>query len=149
MAAFKGMHVSPAKHSYWGLPRKWDYQTDRQTDRQTDTRTDRPGQSDPYVLLCFTGDTKTFILPSLEKPYITHYISYIKFVFLKTYVNVCFSKCLFSCYLTYVWWTEVYHLYVYHALNVCLKCVPFWGKVFCQKVNHTPPHHQTHAFTQC
>ena len=29
-------------------------QTDGQTDRQTD------GQSDPYVSLCFAGDTKTF-----------------------------------------------------------------------------------------
>ena len=33
-------------------------QTDTQTDRQTDGQTDA-GQSDPYVLLCFGGDTKT------------------------------------------------------------------------------------------
>ena len=32
VAAFQGMHVSPAKHSYAWLPRKCDYQTDR---RQT------------------------------------------------------------------------------------------------------------------
>ena len=42
MAAFRGMHVSPMKHSYAWLPRKCDYQqthththTHRQTDRQT------------------------------------------------------------------------------------------------------------------
>ena len=39
--------MSPAKHSYAGV-------TDGQTDGQTDD-----GQSDPYVSLCFTGDTKT------------------------------------------------------------------------------------------
>ena len=50
VAAFKGMHVSPAKHSYAWLPRKCDYRTDGQTDA---------GQSDPYVPLCFAGDTKT------------------------------------------------------------------------------------------
>ena len=34
---------------------------DRRTDRQTDGRTDRQtddGQTDPYVSLCFAGDTK-------------------------------------------------------------------------------------------
>ena len=36
VAAFQGMHVSPAKHSYVWLPRKCDYRTDRQTDGQTD-----------------------------------------------------------------------------------------------------------------
>ena len=38
VAAFQGMHVSPAKHSYAWLPRKCDYQesvTTGQTDRQT------------------------------------------------------------------------------------------------------------------
>ena len=30
VAAFRGMHVSPAKHSYAWLPRKCDYWTDRQ-----------------------------------------------------------------------------------------------------------------------
>ena len=45
------MHVSPAKHSYLWLPRKFDYTG------QTRTLTDT-GQSDPYVPLCFTGDTK-------------------------------------------------------------------------------------------
>ena len=46
-----------------------DGRTDRRTDRQTDGRTDRQtddGQSDPYVSLCFAGDTKTvFILVAL------------------------------------------------------------------------------------
>ena len=39
VAAFGGMHVSPAKHSYVRLPRKCDYQesvTTGQTDGQTD-----------------------------------------------------------------------------------------------------------------
>ena len=39
VAAFRGMHVSPAKHSYAWLPRKCDYRTDTRTDRQTDRRT--------------------------------------------------------------------------------------------------------------
>ena len=51
-AAFRGMHVPPAKHSYAWLPRKCDYRTDTHTHGQTDT-----GQSDPYVPLCFAGDT--------------------------------------------------------------------------------------------
>ena len=34
---------------------KCDRRTDRRTDRQTDRQTD--GQSDPYVSLCFAGDT--------------------------------------------------------------------------------------------
>ena len=38
--------MSPAKHSYGSV-------TDGRTDRQTDD-----GQSDPYVSLCFAGDTK-------------------------------------------------------------------------------------------
>ena len=37
-AAFRGMHVSPAKHSYAWLPKKCDYRTDRQMDGQTDRR---------------------------------------------------------------------------------------------------------------
>ena len=42
--AFRGMHVSPAKHSYAWLSRKCDYRTDRHTHTQTDA-----GQSDPDV----------------------------------------------------------------------------------------------------
>ena len=38
MAAFRGMHASPAKHSSAWLPRKCDYRTYRQTDGQTDRR---------------------------------------------------------------------------------------------------------------
>ena len=54
VAAFRGMHVSPAKHSYVSVT---DGRTDGQTDRRTDGRTE-DGQSDPYVSLCFAGDTK-------------------------------------------------------------------------------------------
>ena len=39
------------------LPRKRDYRTDTRTDGQQDTR-----QSDPYVPLCFAGDTKMTIM---------------------------------------------------------------------------------------
>ena len=38
VAAFRGMHVSPAKHSYAWLPRKIDYGTDTLTDGWTDIR---------------------------------------------------------------------------------------------------------------
>ena len=52
-AAFKGMHVSPAKHCYvWLL--------DRHTNRQTDA-----GQSYPYVPLCSQATQKPK-LPSLD-----------------------------------------------------------------------------------
>ena len=57
VAAFRGMHVSPAKHSHAWLPRKCDYWTDGRTDA---------GQSDPYVPLCFAGDTtKLFLYATL------------------------------------------------------------------------------------
>ena len=56
VAAFRGMHLSHAKHSYAWPPRKCDHWTDRQTDRWTDRETDA-GQSDPYVPLCFASDT--------------------------------------------------------------------------------------------
>ena len=58
MAAFQGMHMSPAKHSYVRLPRKCDFRTDTQTDGQADA-----GQSDLYVPLCFEGNTKNVIMP--------------------------------------------------------------------------------------
>ena len=63
VAAFRGMHVSPAKNSYARLPRKCDYagQTHAQTDRQMDRQTDA-GQSDPHVPLC---DTINQICPVL------------------------------------------------------------------------------------
>ena len=38
VAAFQGMHVSPAKNSYACLPRKCDYRTEGQMDRQTPDR---------------------------------------------------------------------------------------------------------------
>ena len=59
VAAFRGMHVSSVKHSYVWLPRKCDYQksvTTGQTHKQTDAR-----QSDPYMRLCFAGDTKMIL----------------------------------------------------------------------------------------
>ena len=54
MAAFRGMHVSPAKHSYASVTDGW-------TIIQTED-----GQSDPYVSLCFAGDTKITILTSIK-----------------------------------------------------------------------------------
>ena len=39
VAAFRGMHVSPAKHNYGWLPRKCDYRTDIQTEGRTDRQT--------------------------------------------------------------------------------------------------------------
>ena len=62
VAAFRGMHVSPAKHSSASVT---DGQTDRQTDRRTDRQTD-DGQSDPYVSLCFAGDTKSLFCSTSE-----------------------------------------------------------------------------------
>ena len=47
VAAFRGMHASPAKYSDASV-------TDGQTDGETDD-----GQSYPHVSLCFAGDTKT------------------------------------------------------------------------------------------
>ena len=38
VAAFPGMHVSPAKHSLESVTEKCDRRTERQTDRQTDGR---------------------------------------------------------------------------------------------------------------
>ena len=57
VAAFRRMHVSPANSSMR------DYQesvTAGQTDTQTDRVTDA-WQSDPYVPLCFAGNTKIYI----------------------------------------------------------------------------------------
>ena len=48
VAAFRGMHVSPAKHSSASV-----------TDGQTDD-----GQSDPYVSLCFAATQK------VQKPFL-------------------------------------------------------------------------------
>ena len=62
VAPFRGMHVSPAKHSFGKCDRKV-WRMDGRTDRQTD------GQSDPNVSLCFAGDTIIFIRPSSDGTY--------------------------------------------------------------------------------
>ena len=49
VAAFRGMHVSLRNIALESVTEKCDRRTDRQTD---------DGQSDPYVLLCFAGNTK-------------------------------------------------------------------------------------------
>ena len=46
VAAFQGMHVSPAKHNYAWLPRKFDLVTGQTMDRQT------PDKVIPMALLC-------------------------------------------------------------------------------------------------
>ena len=56
VAAFRGMHVSPAKHSSGGVTdgqtdRQTDGQTDRQTDRRTDRQTDRQ-TTDKVIPMC-------------------------------------------------------------------------------------------------
>ena len=57
LAAFKGMHVSPAKHGALCVTSKKVRLRDRHTHRRTNGQTET-GQSDPYVLLCFAGDKK-------------------------------------------------------------------------------------------
>ena len=62
VAAFWWMHVSPAE-TYLCVTTKKVWLPDRQIDKQTDA-----GQSDPYVPLCFAGDTKrTYNLYSYEE----------------------------------------------------------------------------------
>ena len=51
VAAFRGMHVSPAKHSSGGVDRRTDRQTDGRTDGQTDGRTDRQ-TTDKVIPMC-------------------------------------------------------------------------------------------------
>ena len=60
VAAFRGMHVWPAKHRFGKCDRKV-WQTDGRTDRRTDD-----GQSDPYVSLCLAGDTKMYFNPYIS-----------------------------------------------------------------------------------
>ena len=69
VAAFRGMHVSPAKHSFGKCDRQTDRQRDGRTDGQTDRQTD-DRQSDPFVSLslCFAGDTKTLDLKCHRVP---------------------------------------------------------------------------------
>ena len=59
LAAFRWMHVSPAKHSYAGLPRKSDYRTD--TDGQIDSGHPTKWSLHLYVPLCFTCDTINYV----------------------------------------------------------------------------------------
>ena len=56
VAAFRGMHVSPAKHSYAWLPRKCDYR-DRRSDRRTDRR--RTKWSLCAAMLCMRHKNET------------------------------------------------------------------------------------------
>ena len=52
VAAFRGMHVLPAKHSSGGVTDgRTDRRTERQTDRQTDGRTDRQ-MADKVIPMC-------------------------------------------------------------------------------------------------
>ena len=60
MAAFRGMHVSPAKHSSASV-------TDEQTDRRTDRRTDRQ-TTDKVIPMCRYASQAT------QKLIITMYI---------------------------------------------------------------------------
>ena len=73
VAAFRGMHVSLAKHSSCSV-----------TDGQTDD-----GQIDPYVSLCFAGDTtkislkfcesfRCFLAVFIEKIQKNHYLNYVR-----------------------------------------------------------------------
>ena len=71
------MHVSPAKHSSGGVT---DGRTDRRTDRQTDD-----GQSDPYVSLCFAGDTKSKSLECFVVKYINALDLHAKKIIVKCY----------------------------------------------------------------
>ena len=57
------MNACVASETYLCVTTKKVWLLDRQIDRQTDA-----GQSDPYVPLCFTGDTKrTYNLYSYEE----------------------------------------------------------------------------------
>ena len=62
-----------------------DYQeivTTGQTDTLTDGQTDKhPGQSDPYVLLCFTGNTKSRMIIILLETYAQNQFSQLHFNF--------------------------------------------------------------------
>ena len=61
VAAFRGMHVSPAKHSSASVT---DGRTDRRTDRQTDRRTDRQ-TTDKVIPMCRYASQAT------QKPFST------------------------------------------------------------------------------
>ena len=62
MAAFLGMHVSPAIHTDVWLPRKRGYQTSVTTERQTNGRTDRRQRKWSLCTICFAVNINmTFI----------------------------------------------------------------------------------------
>ena len=92
VAAFPGMHVSPAKHSFGKCDRKvW------QTDRQTDERTD------PYVSLCFAGDTKSLYFEKIpqenlsEKPCFTQRHNAPPYDVTGKGARNCSKKCYVTC----------------------------------------------------
>ena len=64
-----------------------------QTDRQTHGRTDA-GQSDPYVSLCFTGDTKT--VNRYISPLAFHYEVFLKAKYIILLIPYSDLRCL--CY---------------------------------------------------
>ena len=51
VAAFRGMHESPVKHSHAWLPRKCDYRTERH--RQTNGRTDKQTPDKVIPMCCY------------------------------------------------------------------------------------------------
>ena len=61
VAAFRGMQVSPAKHSFVKCDRKV-WQTDRQTDGRTDRQTDRQ-TTDKVIPMCRYASQATQKLP--------------------------------------------------------------------------------------
>ena len=58
VAAFRGMHVSPAKHSFGKCDRRV-WQTDRQRDGQTTDKVIPMCRYASQATLCFAGDTKS------------------------------------------------------------------------------------------
>ena len=64
VAAFRGMHVLPAKHSYASVT---DGRTDRQTDRQTDGKTDGR-TTDKVIPMCRYDSqvTQKFLLKIIQ-----------------------------------------------------------------------------------
>ena len=109
VAAFWGMHLSPAKHSYAWLPRKCDYWTDRQTDAQTEAR-----QSDPYVSLCFAGGTK--ITPQRE---LTHLVLKTEILYTNTPEMKKKNQLLFNTSFNnhyFYWYDPIYNLGNVHKI---------------------------------
>ena len=75
VAVFRGMHVSPAKHSYAWLPRKCDYRTDARTDGRTDRQT--PDKVIPMCRYASQATQKWKILRTVElDPNISHLLDW-------------------------------------------------------------------------